>query len=413
MTFQKHRIACCQAHELPLHGSLFADHTEIPSKPVNGEKEPQHTLPEEFLLLRYGENAYTKNGLEAAFCFSEADAKNVLSEFNRRGRDLVIDYEHQSLSGEKAPAAGWIDQLILSAEGLSAHVRYWTEEAAAMLLRGEYRYFSPTLYFSRSGKNVSSLHSVALTNHPAMHGIPALTADDADSADVGLQEDADFYSSLSLRENHDNPKENLMEKTITPDEKDILPTGSGKDPGRQTTVKPDSPTPHSLPPEEKASTASSGDTKTEKTPASQESVENLESEVRELIQKVHTLLEILTRLMPDEALEANRFHSSVPSDQSSSGVSDTQALVDQAYREGKLSAFQRKWAETFAKRDPSAFQDWLHAAPRIIPDNGNIQQATPARSLKPHFSDEQLQIFKLLGTDPAEMLKISGKEAGF
>lgn len=139
-----------------------------------------NTPPEEFLLLRYGKNVFTKSGEQGDFSFDEEDADQVIAEFAAHARDLVIDYEHQSLGGGKAPAAGWIDQLKKTAQGLTAHVKCWTAEAARALTALEYRYFSPTLYFSEDGKHVAALHSVALTNHPALHGVPALAADDLD-----------------------------------------------------------------------------------------------------------------------------------------------------------------------------------------------------------------------------------------
>lgn len=167
---EKNRIAFCTTFPLNM------------SSCQNGETENVGSaLPQEFLLLHYGTNSYSKAGANGAFEFTETDADSVIRDFENRGHDLVIDYEHQSLGGEKAPAAGWIDAICKTAEGLSAHVKYWTEEAAKLLSSGEYRYFSPTIYFSRSGKTVSSIHSVALTNHPALHGIPALAAADDDA----------------------------------------------------------------------------------------------------------------------------------------------------------------------------------------------------------------------------------------
>lgn len=158
-----------------------------------------NTPPEEFLLLRYGRNVYTKSGEQGDFSFSETDADLVIAEFTARARDLVIDYEHQSLGRGKAPAAGWIDQLKKSAEGLVAHVKYWTAEAARALTALEYRYFSPTIYFSEDGKQVAALHSVALTNHPALHGVPALAADDLDGELGALMELDDTLRDADLR----------------------------------------------------------------------------------------------------------------------------------------------------------------------------------------------------------------------
>ena len=136
------------------------------------------TPPETFLLLKFGRSVYTKDGKEGGFDFDGPAADALIAEFNSRSRDLVIDFEHSTLSGNEAPAAGWIDRLEKTAEGLAAHVKYWTDKAKEYLTQGEYRYFSPTLLFEHGGKTPAALHSVALTNHPALHGVDALVAND-------------------------------------------------------------------------------------------------------------------------------------------------------------------------------------------------------------------------------------------
>ena len=138
----------------------------------------ERTPPETFLLLKFGGNVYTKDGKEGGFDFDDASADALIAEFNSRSRDLVIDFEHSTLTGGEAPAAGWIDRLEKNSEGLCAHVKYWTDKAKEYLTKGEYRYFSPTLLFGRGGKTPGALHSVALTNHPALHGVDALVAND-------------------------------------------------------------------------------------------------------------------------------------------------------------------------------------------------------------------------------------------
>ena len=140
--------------------------------------ESERTAPESFQLLKFGANVYTKDGKEDSFRFDDASADALIAEFNSRSRDLVIDFEHSTLSGNEAPAAGWIDRLEKNAEGLCAHVKYWTDKAKEYLTKGEYRYFSPTLLFGHGGKSPDALHSVALTNHPALHGVDALVASD-------------------------------------------------------------------------------------------------------------------------------------------------------------------------------------------------------------------------------------------
>ena len=140
--------------------------------------ETERSAPESFQMLKFGANVFTKDGKEGSFLFDAAGADALIAEFNSRSRDLVIDFEHATLTGSEAPAAGWIDRLEKNAEGLCAHVKYWTDKARDYLTKGEYRYFSPTLLFGNGGKRPSALHSVALTNHPALHGVDALVASD-------------------------------------------------------------------------------------------------------------------------------------------------------------------------------------------------------------------------------------------
>ena len=150
------------------------------------------TPPESFLLLKFGANVYTKDGKEDSFRFDNASADALIAEFNSRSRDLVIDFEHSTLTGNEAPAAGWIDRLEKTAEGLCAHVKYWTDKARDYLIKGEYRYFSPTLLFGRGGKSPDALHSVALTNHPALHGVDALVANDTQLNPSDLSDRSDL-----------------------------------------------------------------------------------------------------------------------------------------------------------------------------------------------------------------------------
>jgi phage I-like protein len=131
------------------------------------------------LLIPFGELAYTKGENRASVTVDGAFADAAIADFTKRGKELVIDFEHATLTGQPAPAAGWIDRLEKTAAGLVCHVKAWTDKAGAFLAAREYKYFSPVIY-RPEGK--PGLHSFALTNHPALHGLPALVAvDDQDT----------------------------------------------------------------------------------------------------------------------------------------------------------------------------------------------------------------------------------------
>ncbi len=84
--------------------------------------------------------------------------------------DIVIDYEHQTLKDVQAPAGGWIKEIILKKDGIFAKVE-WTPKARGYLKNKEYKYLSPVVMVRKKDKKVSQLHSVALTNTPAINGM--------------------------------------------------------------------------------------------------------------------------------------------------------------------------------------------------------------------------------------------------
>ncbi len=107
----------------------------------------------------------------------------MVAHFEARGLDLVVDYEHQTLSGQKAPAAGWIRELEIriagetpaTQDGLWARVE-WTAMARGHIEAREYRYFSPVLRLEEGSRRPLALLHAALTNTPAINGLTPLVA---------------------------------------------------------------------------------------------------------------------------------------------------------------------------------------------------------------------------------------------
>lgn len=151
----------------------------------------------EVLVAPWGE----VESLNGRFVVDEESARMVVEAFKSHGTDIPVDYEHQSLGGDyaspngQAPAAGWIRGLrSVSPEsgsgrpGLFAEVE-WTESATKKLQAREYRYLSPVVLVRKSDRRVVALHSVALTNKPAIVGMKPIvnresTAENADSCQV-------------------------------------------------------------------------------------------------------------------------------------------------------------------------------------------------------------------------------------
>jgi len=124
-------------------------------------------VPEEIQILPYGHVASKKGN----FIADETAYEDILLNFNKERNDIVIDYEHQTLSGKEAPAAGWIKELIdKGKDGLWAKVE-WTSKAREYLTNKEYRYLSPVIWVRKSDGRAVVIHSAALTNTPAVDGM--------------------------------------------------------------------------------------------------------------------------------------------------------------------------------------------------------------------------------------------------
>jgi len=108
---------------------------------------------------------------KTSFVVDEEAKGLILSAFEKCATDLVVDYEHQSLSGSEAPAAGWIKGLDDRGEdGLWAKVQ-WTERAVGYLKNREYRYLSPVVLIRKKDCRAVELLGAALTNLPAIDGM--------------------------------------------------------------------------------------------------------------------------------------------------------------------------------------------------------------------------------------------------
>lgn len=136
-----------------------------------------------FLLIPFGEIDVERPIAGRSFQFTPAHAASAERWFTQLGRKLAIDYEHQSIDRLNTrddglrPAAGWIGKLEIRDDGLWAAQVEWTDRARELIASGEYRYFSPVIYWADEDySELSSLGPVALTNDPAIRGVAPLAA---------------------------------------------------------------------------------------------------------------------------------------------------------------------------------------------------------------------------------------------
>jgi len=130
--------------------------------------------PDEFQLLPEGKIEI--EGMDPAY-LDEESAALVIAAFKSHGNDMVIDYEHQTISDGQAPAAGWIKDLLWKGkQGLWAAKTEWTKKAKEYLENREYRFFSPVMLISAKDGRVARILNVALTNSPRIKHLQPIVA---------------------------------------------------------------------------------------------------------------------------------------------------------------------------------------------------------------------------------------------
>lgn len=104
------------------------------------------------------------------FYVDDESIELMRQHFKERRIDIVIDYEHQTLNDVQAPAGGWIKDFYAKDGAIVAKVE-WTPKAKEYIANKEYRYLSPVVMVRKTDKKAVILHSVALTNTPAIDGM--------------------------------------------------------------------------------------------------------------------------------------------------------------------------------------------------------------------------------------------------
>lgn len=102
-------------------------------------------------------------------------AERILARMGAWGRDIVVDYAHESLKDcGRAIAAGWVKTGTekMSQDGITADIE-WTQEAGKAISAREYRFLSPV--FVMEGGRIAGLLNLGLTNNPNIHSMPALS----------------------------------------------------------------------------------------------------------------------------------------------------------------------------------------------------------------------------------------------
>jgi phage I-like protein len=288
--------------------------------------------------------------------------KAMVTAFTSRGVDLVIDYEHQSLNGDRAPAAGWIKHLEARADGLWARVE-WTDQAREYLANREYRYFSPVLRLDPESRKPLVLMHLGLTNVPAIKSLPPLVAKaGSDSRQIGPG-DSMTPEVVGARKEETEMLQALKGLMgLTPED------GEAEIEVRVLTLFRE--------------LAAALDLEEEASPG------RLQGAVAALKAEAHRSAAVQVEL---EALKERLAQETAV------------RVVSEAMKAGKVTPAQQGWALEYYRRDPEGFQTYVAGAPKVIPTGESLEFLQEARV--GHLLPEELALCQSLNLSPDEYLR--------
>lgn len=333
------------------------------------------------------------DGEKPVFIDSQS-AKNLINQFQAGKKDIVIDYEHQTLTGQVAPAAGWIKELDWRDDGLWAKAD-WTDKARKHITDKEYRYHSPVFLVEKGTRKIAKLHNVALTNQPKMTGVREIILKSFNNTINNLQEnemmkvkqklglpetasEEDCVSAIEALMNKDKPTQEVL-KAVT--ETLSLKADAGKS-------------------EIVASINVLKQSQQASIDVPKEIYDVLELKSTEgksaVIATIHAL-KSASKAAPDYQKEMITLKNKL------AGM-ERDTLVADAMKQGKITPAQKEWADNYAYSDPDGFRMFIMKSPAIIPV-GTVTLPKDTAKSQATIDDATLQIAKMMGIQKSDIEK--------
>ena len=305
----------------------------------SGEEIELSGVPTEIKILPLG----VVHSQKGDFVVDDESFELIRKQFRDRKLDLVIDYEHQTLADVQAPAGGWIKDLYKGDDAIIAKVE-WTPKAAEYLKNKEYRYLSPVVLVRKRDQKATAIHSVALTNTPAIDGMFALV----NSLDIGdiskggqIMDLKEMAKLLGLPEtaSEEEIRKALAEAARAAGQLKELEAGQ---PGEGSEVVANSTILSML--------GLSADARTEDVAASIMALKAGGMDTQ-------TELQALKQRMAEK---------------------DAEEEVQKALKAGKITAAQAEWAKEYALKDMEGFKGFVDKAPVVVPQGRIDLKDAPA-----------------------------------
>lgn len=288
------------------------------------------------------------------------------AQIAQRGVDLVVDYEHQTLTGEQAPAAGWVKELFLDDGQIKARVE-WTDKAKAYLSNREYRYLSPVITVRKADNKAMGLHSIALTNTPAIEHMEAIV----NSLNFeGGQNTMDFMKELAklLGLGEDATEEQVKEalKACLEENKSLK--------------------------ESAAETAKQQPPEDDKVVANKEVCELLGLKAGAATADVAAAIMALK----SGNIGGVNLAEQVKSLEAKLADRDAEEAVEMALKAGKITPAQREWAKGYALKNLEDFKGFVEKAPQVVP-MGDVGGSESLALKRDEVDEATLLVCKQLG----------------
>ena len=304
--------------------------TELTVRPLSGID--LSGVPEVIRVLPKGHVSSTKGDFEV----DDRDIAGIIRQFKARRLDLVIDYEHQTLSDVQAPAAGWIKDLYPGEDALMARVE-WTKKGREYIANKEYRYLSPVVLVKKADQHAAVFHSAALTNTPAITGMFAIINSDA----LSIEEEEEPRMELSALIELLGLEEGTAEEDVLKRIKELTQQAEEEGQGGQ---------------EGKEGPAKEG---------TQLVANKTVLDLLGLPEDARTE-DVTARIMAFKAGDSV-LQRRVAELEKQAASQKAEELVGLAMKDGKLSPAQKEWAVAYALSDPKGFAKFVEKAPVVVP----------------------------------------------
>lgn len=304
--------------------------TELTVRPLSGID--LSGVPEVIRVLPKGHVSSTKGDFEV----DDRDIAGIIRQFKARRLDLVIDYEHQTLSDVQAPAAGWIKDLYPGEDALMARVE-WTQKGREYIANKEYRYLSPVVLVKKADQHAAVFHSAALTNTPAITGMFAIINSDALSIEEEEEPRMELSALIELLGLEEGTAEEDVLKRIKELTQQAAEEGQGGQEGKEAPAKE----------------------------GTQLVANKTVLDLLGLPEDARTE-DVTARIMAFKAGDS-ALQRRVAELEKQAASQKAEELVGLAMKDGKLSPAQKEWAVAYALSDPKGFAKFVEKAPVVVP----------------------------------------------